>query len=272
MSSQLDPRPVSHLIILFQLLAAFFQYGCETQSATTDRRNSSKPLDKLEEPGKIEKVPFKTFDIRSTKGSVPLGVEVRLAKPVEVSKVWPESTFSGLLEGVGTAGAGIGTTLLNPMAQGAALGGIILFPAIMTLGYINQKDRDAILRAFQETDLPTLLKERIRTRLSFASSEKPDEAIRLEVVILGYGLIGEKLSDWRCFAFDAEIRLSSGEQILYDDRLLLEPFRRSLDAPPSRCAMHEDFGAENARLVRETLQEAAEVVSFMVTRRLGVRP
>ena len=63
---------------------------------------------------KITQIPHQVFDLKSI---VPSGqqpqVEVRLAKPGEISKVWPAGFFEGFSTGSALAAAGIGATMLD---------------------------------------------------------------------------------------------------------------------------------------------------------------
>ena len=116
------------------------------------------------------------------------------------------------------------------------------------------------------------------------------------MVILGYGLLGrgERLTRWRaeektgrkkkkeevprgirvdenlCFHFHSEILLKRGRKVLFKDHVFLTPYRRSADAPPTRCGSREEMAKEEGRLVREVLTEASEIISAIIAKRLGV--
>jgi hypothetical protein len=233
----------------------------------------------------IERIPCKTIELPIAEGSGISKIEVRLAKESEISKVWPNTLFEGFMEGGASLFTGIGCVIMNPMlGQAAAVGGIILFPGLTVMGAINASDRSAIVTAFKEVDLPKRLQETIDRRLHSDPVLKPERTYLLEIVILGYGLLSETKDDRRssglhpktppegveilCFNFDAEVNLKDSNGIVYQDRITLERYRRSIDAPPPTCTSLNQFAAADAKLTKKTLEEASEVIAAIVVKRL----
>lgn len=234
---------------------------------------ASEPRKSAANPFAIERVPYPAFDVSAMKGSGFAHVEVRFARAPEVSHVWPNSLFEGLGAGAGLTAAGVGVTLLNPFAGGAVVGGVLVTPIWVTLGIMNENARTSITTALREVDFPNRLQGAIQSRLAKGSSGGPDSHVKLEILILGYGLLrAGSREDWFCFSFDGEVKVTAADQVLYQDRVLMEPYRRSLDVPPPRCASLYEFGEDNGKVARETLVDASEVLAAVILRRVGAKP
>jgi len=199
-------------------------------------------------------------------------IEVRLARAPEVAQVWPNSVFEGLGAGAGLTAVGAGVTLLNPLAGAAVVGGVILTPALAIMGVMNASTRKAIITALQEVDFPRRLQDAIQSRLAASATGRTDHTMKLEVLVQGYGFFdggGPEGLDY-CFSFDGELTVTAADGVLYQERVFMEPYKRSLDVPPPRCTRFDKFGEDDGRLGRETLEEASEVMAAVIVRRLGV--
>jgi len=247
------------LIALFAVLVA---PGCATQSQNNATQFSG-PYQ-----GQIERIPFHTFDLRSiSPHSVPQ-VDVRLAQPAEVGKVWPESSLHGFAVGTALAAAGV--------AVGAGPGAVVFVPFFAAEGALIAKERREIVTALGEVDLPARLKESIRWRLARnyrEDTENTDTDVRVEVLILTYGL-GNPLDasgEPFCFNFDSMVTVRASDQEVYGERILIGSYKRSEDVPPPRCGSLEGLGKAKGQLTREILTEASELLAAVVVRRLGIR-
>jgi hypothetical protein len=58
------------------------------------------------------------------------------------------------------------------------------------------------------------------------------------------------------------------DQVVFKDRIFWEPYRRSKDVPPPCCDSPSILGAEQGKLVRRTLEDAAKTLAAVIVRRL----
>lgn len=220
-----------------------------------------------------EKVPYRRLDPLTAEGLALHEVTVRLKTEAEVSRVWPDGFWSGLGQGGGLAVFGIGVTLLNPFAQGAAIGGILLTPMLATMGYLNSQQRAVLTKALVEANFPQRVGDSLHSRL-VGSQPGAGGGPRLEVLILGYGLFSDVPgSPSLCWTADAEVRVVTAEdQAIFRDDLFWGPYRRSEDVPPPQCASLQEFAAEDGKLARRTFSEAGEILGAVIARRLRGKP
>ena len=156
---------------------------------------------------KITQIPHNIFNLKS---NIPPGqqpkVEVRLAKPGEISKAWPANFFEGFSIGSAVAAAGIGATLLSPMAQGAAVGGAIILPSLTTLGIMNSRHRSTLVKSMHEVDFPKSLENLLQSEMARQFPGKVTNTLEVQVLILGYGLFSSLGGDELWFHCDARFR------------------------------------------------------------------
>jgi hypothetical protein len=220
---------------------------------------------------KITQIPHQVFDLKAV---VPSGqqprVEVRLAKPGEISKVWPAGFFEGFSTGSSLAAAGIGATMLMPMAQGAAVGGAILLPALTTMGIINSRHGAVLVKAMEEVDFPKSVETLLQSKLAHQFPGKASNIFEVQVLICGYGLFGSGGGElW--FHCDAQIQVKKAERIIFEDSITWQAQKRSDDVPPPRFAKLSEFAKDDGKLARDTFTEASEVLAAIIARRLGGR-
>ena len=124
------PRHCWRLKAVFLVLTITVFWGCTLGDIIN--RPMAGTLGRSPSNAEITRTPHQVFDLKPI---VPQGqqpqVEVRLAKPGEISKIWPASFFEGMSAGSAIAAAGVGVTMLTPMAQGAAVGGAIVLPDLL---------------------------------------------------------------------------------------------------------------------------------------------
>jgi hypothetical protein len=220
---------------------------------------------------KITQIPHKTFDLKSIlpPGQQPR-VEVRLAKPGEISKVWPAGFFEGFSTGSALAAAGIGATLLAPMAQGAAVGAPIFLAGFTIMGIRNNRYGSELVKSMQEVDFPKSVEKLLQSKLSHQFPGKVSHNVEVQALIMGYGLFnmgGHEL--W--FHCDAQIQVKKAERIIFEDSITWQAQKRSDDVPPPRFAKLSEFAKDDGKLARDTFTEASEVLAAIIARRLGGR-
>lgn len=221
-----------------------------------------------ERPTSIQYFQANHVDLRQYFRAMPT-LEVRMATKSDVEEPWP----GGVLPSTGLSGgllvSGVYVSMLMPMYAGAGVGGIILAPAMVTQGIINDSDRNTVLRAMRETDVPRRLDQSLRRRLAPQFPAGADPPGRLEVLIKGYGFFNkpstaQTVAD-NSFVLDLIVRAYDGDgKLFYEDAVWMEPMKRSVDAPPARMATLNAFAANNARLAREAMAEGVEVVTAIV--------
>jgi hypothetical protein len=221
----------------------------------------------------IERIPHQVFDLKSI---VPTGqqprVEVRLAKPGEISKAWPASLFEGLATGSAIAAAGVGVAMLVPMAQSSAVvGGAIVLPSFTALGIMNHRQRSVLVRSMDQADFPSKLTSLLQTEITRRFPGKETNSPEVLVLILGYGLLGPAEQEELCFYCDARLLVQKAGKILFEDPIIWHAQKRSDDLPPPRFARLSQFAERDGKLARDTFMEASEVMAAIIAKRLGGR-
>ncbi len=251
------------------LLAIATLPGCAKQLATADR-SGNRSTDRR--PRQLEKIPPRGLDFVIRDRRSVGEVSVQLAVSPEVSKAWPDGFFAGLAEGGAAGAVGVGTALLFPMYQGAALG-VLLVPPLAVWGYANSRQNATVTKALQDIDFPNRLQASLDSRFFKNSRPAPAGDLRLEVGIIRYGLLnnvpgGEIL----CLKVDATIVLTASDGVIFEDDVFWSHLTRSEDLPPARCASLGKFAAKDGALVQQVFDEASEIVSAAIFRRLGGKP
>jgi hypothetical protein len=241
--------------------------GC----ATGKMNEQTKSWVRSHRDDKITQIPHQVFDLKAI---VPSGqqpqVEVCLAKPGEISKVWPAGFFEGFSTGSSLAAAGIGATMLMPMAQGAAVGGAILLPALTTMGIMNSRYGSVLVKSMQEVDFPKSVEKLLQSNLAHQFPGKVSPNLEVQVLILGYGLFGSG-GEQLWFHCDAQIQVKKAERIIFEDTITWQAQKRSDDIPPPRFAKLSEFAKNDGKLARDTFIEASEVLAAIIIKRLGGR-
>ena len=218
------------------------------------------------EVGRIE---HKTFDLENVCPTGHPQVVARLAGKTEFPpKQFPSNLFVGAGAGGGVATVGILATMAYPMAQGAAVGGILLGPTFLVMGVVNDAHMKAIKAAMSDVDLPARLQSTAQSRLArrLGGDLRPD--CRVEIMILHYGLIDDGHTGQLSFTFDAEVRIVVTGTVVFSDKFLMGPFRRSDDVPPPHRATFGEFGRDGGDLTRRTLEDSTEVIAAVIAARL----
>ena len=255
-------------VVIIVLLTMAALSGC----ATGKMNEQTQSWVRSHRDDKITKIPHQVFDLKSI---VPSGqqpkVEVCLAKPGEISKVWPAGFFDGFSTGSSLAAAGIGATMLMPMAQGAAVGGAILLPGFTFMGIKNSRQGSVLVKAMEEVDFPKSVEKLLQSKLSRQFPGKVSNNLEVQVLILGYGLFGSG-GDELWFHCDAQIQVKKAERIIFEDSITWQAQKRSDDVPPPRFAKLSEFAKDDGKLARDTFNEASEVLAAIIIKRMGGQP
>lgn len=265
------PSRARRLPAVFLLCAHIIVYsGC----ALGPNKNGSFDPTLRRIPGssaEIDRIPHQVFDLQSI---VPPGrqpqVEVRLAKPGEISKAWPASLFEGLATGLPIAAAGVGVAMLCPMAQGGALSPILI-PTLAAWGAINHRQRSVLVKSMDQMDFPKKLENLLLSEIARRFPGKETNSPEVLVLILGYGLLGPAEQEELCFYCDARLLVQKDGKILFEDPIIWHAQKRSDDLPPPRFSRLPQFAERDGKLARDTFMEASEVMAAIIAKRLGGR-
>ncbi len=103
--------PLLRLKAVFLVLTITVFWGCSL--GEIKNRPTAGTLGRSPGNAEITRTPHQVFDLKTI---IPPGqqpqVEVRLARPGEISKLWPASFFEGMSAGSAIAAAGVGVSLL----------------------------------------------------------------------------------------------------------------------------------------------------------------
>jgi hypothetical protein len=218
----------------------------------------------------ITRVASQTFDLAEIAPTGRPAVQVRLETPAQVGEAGGFGLAGGVGRTVGTAVTGAAYGLVNPVVGGLL---VIASPALIVAGAIydaNVKRVSSVLVAF---DLPARLQAELAERLAATRPGAEESRVVIEVAVAGYGFMApasENASGPSCFTFAAELAVRDGERTLFNDQIFEEPFRRSLDVPPPRCASMAELADHDGQLAREVLEESSRVIAAVIAKRLKV--
>ena len=234
----------------------------------------------VSQPDVIDVVPSQTFDLTTLlTGNHRPSTDVQLAKPGEVSKVYPENSGEGALENLI---AGIifvpVATLLNPYTYFMSLtelaigaGGIVTVFVIYGAveGGKNSNAQPIVIKAFQETNFPAQVQYILEKNLSSRFSGQPDGITEIKLLILDYGFSAKRSNNLE-FHFEADIQVKHAGEFVFHDFIFWSAQKRSEDVPPPRSASLYEFAQDDGKLMRTMLEEYSEVVAAIVLKRLKV--
>jgi hypothetical protein len=188
---------------------------------------------------------------------------VRMATTTDAAQGAQDDFLYLLPAGAGSLGLGL---VAAPMfASSLIAGGVLLMP-LAVFGYSHEKHIwDSINGALSNTEFTRAIDSAMKQRLSgvLAAQHK-----KIEIVIITLGLV--KVSGMQhCLIISADLMLSGDNMIARREHMQISDSNRSADAPPPQCASPERFSSDDARLVKDTIAEYAEVLSAMVAARLS---
>jgi len=264
-----NPLTASSGLLVSILAAAMLAAGCEAPPTPARAEPVKQEATRRLGP-QVQRVKHEVFSLPEI---CPVGypeVAVRLTRKADLPITpFPSNFIRGAGSGAGLAAVGVCATMLYPMAQGAAVGGIILGPSLLIMGIVNETHAKAIKSAIEDTDLPARLQSATQSRLKRELGGELRTNCRVEVMISHYGFIDDGYTGQVVFALDAEIRVITMEKRVFEDQLLLGPFHRSDDVPPPHRATFDEFGRDRGGLARRILEEQAEIIAAVIAARLG---
>ena len=194
-----------------------------------------------------------------------LELTIRMATPAEIPedyKMW----ISFPAEGAVSLALGL---LAPPMfASALVVGGVLLIP-LGTYGYLHEKGIwDSINGALSNAEFTRAIDSAMKDRLNAAFAEESMPNVKIEVIIQTFGIVNSSSMLGHCFVLSANFILSRDNMALKQANLKITDLDRSEDAPPPQCASLEHFAKNEARLVKDTLAEYAEVLAVMAIDRI----
>jgi hypothetical protein len=188
---------------------------------------------------------------------------VRMATTTDVAQGAQDEYLYFLPVGAGSLALGF---VAAPMfASSFFVGGVLLMP-LAVFGYSYEKHIwDSINGALSNTEFTRAIDSAMKQRLSGVLAAQYN---KIEIVIFRLGLV--KVSNMQhCLIVSADLMLSGDNVVARREPMQISDSNRSADAPPPQCASSERFSSDDARLVKDTLAEYAEVLSAMVAARLS---
>jgi hypothetical protein len=139
---------------------------------------------------------------------------------------------------------------------------------LTTAAYFHEKGIwDSVTEAFINYEFTRAINRAIEDRLIITFAKERPPNVKVGVIIHLFGLSGRSLNV-ACVTVSADFVLSRGGMEVRRDRFQISEFNRSKDAPPPQCAHLKRFAENNARLVKDTLTEYAEVLAVMAIERI----
>lgn len=169
-------------------------------------------------------------------------------------------------EGAGSLALGM---VAPPMyASALVVGGIILVP-LGTYGYMHEKKIwESINQALTTIEFTRAIDTALKKRLGAILSKRDFPDAQVEIIVHAFGLIKPSSELHYCLVVSAKFSLAERQQLSTQEQLQITPADRSRDAPPPQCNSLENFADNDARLIRDTLAEYAEVIAAMAVKRI----
>ena len=188
-----------------------------------------------------------------------LELVVRIATKAEIPEDFYKMWAVFPAEGAGSLALG----LVAPPLYASALvvGGILLIP-LGTYGYLHDKKIwESINTALTNFEFTRAVDKAIQRRSKvFFNKESPPD-VKIEIIILDFGIIESSAMNRGCFVISADIIVSRDNLEVKREKLRIAEYNGSKDAPPPQCASLEHFAKAKARLVTDTLTEYSEVLA-----------
>jgi hypothetical protein len=193
-----------------------------------------------------------------------LELTTRMATPVEIPGDKSKERLWVSAEGAGALTLGL---VAAPMfASGLVVGGIMLVP-LGTYGYLHEKGIwDSINGALSTAEFTRAIDSAMKNRLRAAFTEDNMPNVKIEITIQVLGIV--KATGQDCLVALAHFGLNNDTEELKEDNLHITVSGKSEDAPPPQCTTLDRFAENEARLVKNTLAEYAEVLAVMAIDRI----
>lgn len=233
------------------------------------------PISKNKVANTIERFQPKVLSASAFATQNPLRLIVRNATLVDLGrehyqKDREQETHDAAL-GAGSVGLGFaaGPMFGGAMVLGGAFAGLVNSAFLAT----ESKQQNQIELALKQTDFVGMLGDRLGLALDTSPLENATTA--LEVVPLRYGVMETEVTPGiqeLCVVSETEVTLRVSNQVLYYDKVLISPYLRSLGAPAPLCLTRERMSENDAKALREALNEYAATLPAMLKQRIPSLP
>jgi hypothetical protein len=192
---------------------------------------------------------------------------VRMATTADL----PEDNSNGMRFLMAEGGGSLALGLVAPPMYASALvvGGVLLIP-LGTYIYIHDKNIwDSICDTFGSVEFTRAIVDSFQRRLLEKSAEAKRPRADVEIIVEAYGIAAPPSGGRSCLLAVANFVCRQEGRIIKQERLQIADGHRSEDAPPPQCATLEQFTEDDARLMKTTLAEYAEVLAVMAIDRIA---
>ena len=245
---------------IFVFSLSILVLGCASKSTTEDPEEDSSHSELYKEKQK-EFADCNPMIVSKIGG---LELTIRMATLAEIPKDDYKMWLIFPTEGAGSLALGL---VAPPMyASALVVGGAFLLP-LGTYGYLHDKRVwDSISTALSEAELTRIIDKLLKDKLKIVFTKEAAPNVNIEIIIQAFGINSTMRP--ACFMLSADFLVSRGNTEMTREQLNITNVLRSKDAPPPQCASLEHFAENEARLVKETLNEYAEVLTVMAIDRI----
>jgi hypothetical protein len=196
-----------------------------------------------------------------------LELEVMMATAVDL----PKDDYKDFLDNVPEFVAYTWIDVETPPAAGGGMSSASFSASmafLITAACFHEKGIwDSVTEAFINYEFTRAINKAIEDRLIITFAKERPPNVTIDVTIKSFGLAGRSLN-MACVTVSADFILSRGGMEVSRDHIKISEFNSSKDAPPPQCAHLKRFAENNARLIKDTLAEYAEVLAVMVIDRI----
>jgi len=195
-----------------------------------------------------------------------LELTTRMATPAEV----PEETYKMAM---GSPAIGAGSLALGLMAppmfaSALVVGGVLLIPLGTHLYFSEKRIWDAINTVLSNTVFTRAIDSAAAVSLKTAIAGKSLPPLKAEIIIESLGLLKTSSLQPYCLIASARVIISRNNDEPVQEQMQITNGNKSGDSPPPQCARLERFAADDARLLRDALDEYAHVLAHMAVERI----
>ncbi|HEY5672163.1 MAG TPA: hypothetical protein VIR78_00490 [Malonomonas sp.] len=217
----------------------------------------------------IVRVPFKKLVLPAELQNAHFEYSVRLAQPAEMETLEQMRSTSKKLLGasLGISAVSVAEAFLIPSFFSGSLiaGAIFITPLAISVSAVEHHQLNTIETVLEQTDLVKLTRQNVATLCESTDSRQDSQTLLVELIITSYGLTKEPA----CLSADAAIVVTTGDQLLFQEFIYIEPYLRSEDVPAPVCATVDLFAADNGKLIRQGLTDYAQILAAIFLQRTG---
>lgn len=221
---------------------------------------------------KIQRLPPKVLSPSLFSTQDPVHLLVRSATQADLEGIRHESDqeMAASMVVFGAGSVGLGLSVAPMYGASMVLGGVLVGIGATAIMIVEGGQQNEIELALKQTGFVDMLRQEFVSTLD--TSPRADNPITLEVVPLRYGVMEAKGRDELCAAAEIAVTLSTADQALYRDKVLISPYLRSTDAPPPVCLPRRNMAEDSARALRDALAEYAVTIAAIVRQRMAGLP